>query len=133
MPVEFYPTPRPRPVQAQQIWNILVGFVGHGCVGKLGQPGLITYGELADKMGYRAEVALTLHDPLTRIAHFCEANDIPYLNAVVVNLATGEAGAEVRRNEAISLAQQVALASDEELVQNQAGAVQETAILPSGM
>lgn len=57
--------------------------------------GIITYGELADKMGYTPNTGVTLNVCLGVVARFCKANDLPYINAMVVNAETGEPGDEV--------------------------------------
>ncbi len=90
-----YPRPARRHEQAQQIFMIVSSFVAHECIGFIKEKGIITYGELAEKMGYSARAGVTLHEALGMVAHFCEQNDLPYLNAMVVNAETGEPGDEV--------------------------------------
>lgn len=94
--VKFFHTEGERNyVRAQVIWQILIGYVQfkQDISGK--GKGLITYGDLADLMGYPDRRAgRTLQQPLGIIFRFCKANDLPYLNAIVVNEDTGIAGWE---------------------------------------
>ncbi len=78
--------------RAQRIWQVLVGYVmfkqdlsGMGA-------GIITYGDLAEILGYDRRAAVTLGAPLGYIHRFCEQNDLPHLNAIVVREDTGIAG-----------------------------------------
>lgn len=65
-------------VQAQQIWLILVSKV-------MMQKSLITYGELAEYMGYSDRRAgHTLCRQLGIIAKYCILNKLPTLNTIVV-------------------------------------------------
>lgn len=78
--------------RAQRIWQVLVGYVmfkqDQSGMGK----GIITYGDLAELLGYDRRAAVTLGAPLGYIHRFCEQNDLPHLNAIVVREDTGIAG-----------------------------------------
>ena len=62
----------------------------------------MTYGELALLMDYPIQTAVTLGRPLGYIARYCRANDLPLLNAVVVD-RDGNAGDEIILREGMSL------------------------------
>ncbi len=82
-------------VRAQVIWQILVAYVQFRQDMSDKGAGLITYGDLAELMGYPDRRAgRTLQQPLGIIFKFCKANKLPYLNAIVVNEETGIAGWE---------------------------------------
>lgn len=78
--------------RAQRIWQILIGYVMFkqdiSDKGKC----LITYADLAELLGYDRRAGVTLGGPLGYIHRFCEQNDLPHLNAIVVNQETGIAG-----------------------------------------
>jgi len=78
--------------RAQRIWQILIGYVmfEQDLSGK--GKGIITYGDLADLLGYDRRAGVTLGGPLGYIHRFCEQNDLPHLNAIVVREDTGIAG-----------------------------------------
>lgn len=83
------------PVQAQQVWLILVAFVMHSKHDPK-HPTTITYGEVAAAMGYPdPRAGHTLGRQLGIVGEFCKANDLPPLNAIVVNQNTGMPGNEV--------------------------------------
>lgn len=78
--------------RAQRIWQVLIGYVmfrqdysGKG-------EGIITYGDLAEMLGHDRRAGVTLGGPLGYIHRFCEHNDLPRLNAIVVREDTGVAG-----------------------------------------
>jgi len=79
-------------VRAQRIWQVLTGYVmfkqDHSDLGK----GIITYADLAEILGYDRRAAVTLAAPLGYIHRFCDQNDLPQLNAIVVRSDTGVAG-----------------------------------------
>jgi len=83
------------PVQAQRIWQILTAFVmfaPHGSRPRKVMP----YGDLAVLMGYADRRAgHMLGRQLGIVGHFCVANDLPPLNTIVINEATGMPGDEV--------------------------------------
>jgi hypothetical protein len=82
-------------VQAQQIWIILVAFVMHSKRDPKA-PDTITYGELAEKMGRPDRRAgITLARQLGIVGELCKANDLPTLNAIVVNQDSGMPGDHV--------------------------------------
>lgn len=82
------------PVQAQRIWMVLVSrvqcFKGEG-LGRI----LITYGELAEAIGMDRRAGRTLSRPLWVLGRICLDNDLPALNAIVVNAKANEPGAGV--------------------------------------
>jgi hypothetical protein len=90
-----YPRPARRHEQALQAYIIISSFVAHGCSGRMGRVGIITYGELAKLMGYSVQAGRTLDVALGTIARYCLANELPLLNVMVVNAETGEPGDEV--------------------------------------
>ncbi len=82
-------------VQAQRIWLILVAFVSSP-TRKSTDKKTITYGELAELMGYPDKRAgHTLGRQLGIIGQYCRLNDLPTLNAIVVNQTTGAPGEDV--------------------------------------
>ena len=62
---------------------------------KPGDPTTITYGEVAERMGYDRRAGQTLARQLGIIGHYCLLNDLPALNAIVVNELSGEPGDDV--------------------------------------
>lgn len=72
------------PARAVQIWQILIGAAVRRQT--------VTYGQLAKIMGFGG--AGVFGQMLYAIHLYCDANDLPYLNAIVVNKATGEPGGE---------------------------------------
>ena len=80
-------------VQAQRIWMILAGHVsGNGERRRRGELTL-TYGELALRMGYDdTRAGHMLSRQLGIVGEYCLLNDLPALNAIVVNSKTGVAG-----------------------------------------
>lgn len=82
-------------VQAQQIWLILCAFVMHSDKTS-GRPTTLTYGDLAAKMGYKDRRAgHMLARQLGIVGEYCRINELPALNAIVVNQNTGIPGDEV--------------------------------------
>lgn len=65
-----------------QLWLILIG--------KARNRQTITYGELADMIGYGG--ATPIGDRLDPIYRYCEVNKLPPLTVIVVNKSTGEPG-----------------------------------------
>lgn len=80
--------------RAQRIWQVLIGYVMFGQDRSGKGKGIITYGDLAEILGYDRRAAVTLREPLGYIHRFCEQNSLPQLNAVVVREDTGIAGWE---------------------------------------
>ena len=83
------------PVQAQRIWQILAAFVSSP-MRKSNDPKTMTYGELALHMGYdTTQAGHVLGRQLGIIGQYCCLNDLPTLNSIVVNQATGAPGERV--------------------------------------
>jgi hypothetical protein len=83
-------------VQAQRIWLILVAFVQCRRVWHPESEKLLTYGELAQLMGYsdkRAERFLSRQ--LEIVGQYCVRNGLPALNSIVVHQTTGAPGDDV--------------------------------------
>lgn len=78
-------------VQAQRIWLILTGFVSSP-VRKPSDPNTITYGQLAVAMNLDSRAGVTLGRQLGIVGRFCLDNELPALNAIVVNAETGYPG-----------------------------------------
>ncbi len=86
-------------VRAQQAWLILVAHVMS--TRKLRrEERLLTYGELAERMGEDRRAGVGLGRELGIIGRYCIDNGLPALNCIVVNQATGTPGFNVltRRN-----------------------------------
>lgn len=81
-------------VQAQRIWLILTGYVS-GRELSSSNPRLMTYGELAVRMGYTSRAGLTLGRQLGIVGNYCIMNGLPPLNSIVVNVITEEPGKRV--------------------------------------
>lgn len=93
-------------VQAQRIWLILVSFVS-GPTRKADDSKTLTYGELAELMGYPDRRAgHMLGRQLGIIGEVCRLNDLPALNSIVVNQATGVPGEEVLLRDGRTLKQE---------------------------
>jgi hypothetical protein len=75
-------------VRCQQIWLVLVSHVRI-------KSSTITYGTLADYMGYDSRAGHTLGKHLGVIGHFCLLNELPLINSIVVNKNTGYPGDDV--------------------------------------
>jgi hypothetical protein len=91
-------------VQAQQVWLILVSHVGHHKQHSRA-PAIITYGDLAESMDFPDRRAgRTLARPLGIVGHYCIQNELPPLNAIVVNQVTGQPGDHVvlRKNRSVA-------------------------------
>jgi len=94
-------------VQAQQIWLILVAFV-------MTRPSeskkrTITYGEVAQAMGYPDERAgHMLGRQLGIVGKLCALNDLPTLNSIVVTKSTNAPGDEVFLRKGRTVAQEQA-------------------------
>jgi alkylated DNA nucleotide flippase Atl1 len=74
--------------QAQRMWPILA------CLAKEGE--LITYGDLALKMGYtNSRAGRILYRPLGIIGQYCVKRDLPALNVLAVNARTKRPGSGV--------------------------------------
>lgn len=84
------------PVQAQRIWLILAGQVSGRDTPPSHNARTITYGELALRMGYAdTRAGHMLSRQLGIVGHYCLMNDLPALNALVVNATTKEPGGDV--------------------------------------
>lgn len=84
------------PVQAQRIWLILTGWVCGRDDPIPASKRTMTYGELALRMGYAdTRAGHMLGRQLGIVGHYCLMNDLPALNALVVNKDTGEPGGDV--------------------------------------
>ncbi|MDE0380981.1 MAG: hypothetical protein OXI20_17260 [Rhodospirillales bacterium] len=87
------------PKQAQQMWLVLVAVATlrpkeEKYTGGWSR-GLVTYGALATMMGKSPRAGVTLTRQLGIIGKFCEENDLPALNAIVVNRQGGQPGDDV--------------------------------------
>lgn len=80
-------------VQAQRIWLILTSFVSSP-LRRVGDSGTITYGQLAERMGYDPRAGHTLGRQLGIVGYCCLENGLPALNSIVVS-AHGAPGPEV--------------------------------------
>jgi hypothetical protein len=101
-------------VQAQRIWLILVAFVSSPTRGPTDEK-TITYGELAELMGYPDKRAgHTLGRQLGIVGRYCRLNDLPALNAIVVDQTTGAPGEGVllRDGRTVKQEQKAVLAQD---------------------
>ena len=56
---------------------------------------LITYGNLAERMGMNPKAGVTLGIPLGIIAEYCRLNDLPTLNSIVISQQTRAPGDRV--------------------------------------
>ena len=82
-------------VQAQHIWLILTAKIMMEKDDNDKKIVTITYGELAERMGYTKQAGRTLARALGIVGKYCEANDIPTINSIVVNQETGLPGDHV--------------------------------------
>jgi hypothetical protein len=84
---------RTHEVTAQRIWSYMVGYLafrqdGYG----LGE-GIITYGNLAVKVGYdTTKSGLAIVEPVKLVSRFCSDNDLPYLTSMIVREDTKHPG-----------------------------------------
>ncbi|TPV92970.1 MAG: hypothetical protein B7733_22975 [Myxococcales bacterium FL481] len=76
-----YKSGDPIHLRAQQGWVVLIG---HAKCKKR----VLTYGDLADLMGWGREAARATIRPLAILAKFCLDHGLPQLNAIVVNQST---------------------------------------------
>ena len=79
-------------IQAQRIWLILIGYVIWRRDLSPQLPPLITYGQLAEKMGLDPRAGHTLGRQLGIVAEFCVRNGLPALNSIVVTRGTRQPG-----------------------------------------
>ncbi|MHC2582673.1 hypothetical protein ACVI1J_005152 [Bradyrhizobium diazoefficiens] len=77
-------------VRAQQVWMILVGHVMNTS-GKFTDR-LLTYGDLAKKMGISPKAAIGLGREVGIVGEYCLLNGLPALNCIVVGQQTGAPG-----------------------------------------
>lgn len=77
-------------VRAQQVWLILVAHA-MSFTGKFAER-LLTYGELAKRMGISTQAAIGLGRELGIIGKYCLQNGLPGLNCIVVSQQTGVPG-----------------------------------------
>lgn len=91
-------------VQAQQLWLILTAQVMQW---PHLRPALITYGELALKMGYAdARAGHNLGRQLGIVGHYCLRNRLPALNSIVVDRGTDAPGDGVVHHDERSVTQE---------------------------
>ena len=82
-------------MQAQQIWIILISYVMNSNKDPR-NPVTLPYGELAELMGFPDRRAgHTLGRQLGIVGEYCKLNDLPALNAIVINSLTGQPGDHV--------------------------------------
>jgi len=81
-------------VQAQRIWLLLAAFVS-GPTRKPDDPITLTYGDVAEAMGYDRRAGQTLWRQLGIVGNYCVHNKLPALNSIVVNRISGDPGDEV--------------------------------------
>lgn len=81
-------------VQAQQVWLILAAHVMQA-PRRVARPPLITYGEVAERMGMDRRAGHTLGRQLGIVANFCISNNLPPLNVIVVNQTSHMPGDDV--------------------------------------
>ena len=90
-------------VQAQQIWLILTAIstlkTNYSDLGG----GKVTYGDLANLMGKSSLAGRTLSRQLGIVGYYCLENNLPALNAIVINKDTGAPGHDVVLTEGNSL------------------------------
>lgn len=79
-------------VRAQQVWLILVAHVMSMPRSRKFADKLLTYGELAKRMGISKQAAIGLGRELGIVGEFCLRNGLPALNCVVVSQQTGTPG-----------------------------------------
>ena len=91
-----------RHVQAQRVWLILTAHVmmewqwrGRSRQPRRRDDVLITYGELAERMGMDSRAGRTLAISLGIVGEYCRVNGLPTLNSIVVNQETGVPGDHV--------------------------------------
>lgn len=77
-------------VRAQQIWLILVAHI-MSTTGPL-RNRLLTYGELAERMGLDRRAGIGLGPALGIIGEYCKLNGLPCMSTLVVSEATGVPG-----------------------------------------
>ena len=77
---------RNQPNRARQVWLILVG--------KAMNRQTVTYKQLSELM-FGKTAAGVLDKILGHIAYYCEDNDLPQLNAIVVNSKSGVPGDDI--------------------------------------
>lgn len=77
-------------VRAQQVWMILAAHVMNTS-GKFSDR-LLTYGDLAKKMGISPKAAIGLGRELGIIGEYCLQNGLPALSCIVVSQQTGAPG-----------------------------------------
>jgi hypothetical protein len=101
-------------LQAARIWPILTGFVMFSDRNPRA-PATITYGELAQRMGYSTRNAgHTLGRALELIGQVCIATGLPALNAIVVGQTTGAPGVEVLLREGYTVEEEQAAVMETE-------------------
>ena len=84
------------PKQAQQMWLVLTSIAVLKPQNKTAkwrqEGGLVSYGETAELMGKQKLAARTLTRQLGIIGKYCEENELPALNSIVVNIQFGVPG-----------------------------------------
>ena len=86
--------------RSHQIWVILVS---HVMSRKPGEDVRTTYGDLAEKLGFDPRAGHTLGKSLGLIGKFCQDNNLPPLNTIVVNASTRDPGEAVVHTAGIPL------------------------------
>jgi hypothetical protein len=95
-------------VQAQQIWQILVGLlIAKRLEGRTDQV-TITYGDLAIAMGRSSLAGRSIIKPLWIIGEYCKDVGLPTLNSIVINKLRGEPGDHVVLSEGRTIPQEMA-------------------------
>ena len=74
--------------QAHFIWNALAAWV------KYNKDRTITYGELAEILGYERRTGVTLAHALALVSQYCLYNDLPPISCIVVSRTTKKPGWE---------------------------------------
>lgn len=90
--IKKYNTSEQNHVLAHRIWHILTAYVMFKQDTDNKGPGLLTYGTLAEYMGYSRQAARVTIAPLGYVHRFCEATELPQLNAVVLRSDSKIAG-----------------------------------------
>lgn len=97
--------------QAEQVWRILTAVAM--MAGRTGKR-TITYGELAEFMGYDSRAGHTLGRPLGLVGQMCLSSRLPPLNVLVVTQHGQQPGDEVllRPGSTVAADQEAVLAED---------------------
>ncbi len=74
--------------QAHFVWSALAAWVVHR------NRELVTYGQLAELLGYSPQAGRTLAEPLGLVSLYCLYNDLPPLSCIVVGAESNKPGWE---------------------------------------